>query len=42
MNTELLALPQLKDTPPVEQQEPFVKKLQQCSYMFDLMDKTSL
>jgi len=36
--TELVALPQLKDTPPSEQQEMFAKKLQQCGVVFDFMD----
>jgi len=37
-STELVALPQLKDTPPSEQQEMFAKKLQQCGVVFDFMD----
>lgn len=36
--TELQALPQLKDTPPSEQQELFIKKLQQCFMVFNFMD----
>lgn len=36
--SELTALPQLKDTPPSEQQELFIKKLQQCCVVFDFMD----
>ncbi|KAI0223664.1 Serine/threonine-protein phosphatase 2A 56 kDa regulatory subunit epsilon, partial [Lamellibrachia satsuma] len=35
---ELQALPQLKDTPPSEQQDLFIKKLQQCCVVFDFMD----
>ncbi|KAK7104554.1 serine/threonine-protein phosphatase 2A 56 kDa regulatory subunit epsilon isoform-like isoform X1 [Littorina saxatilis] len=35
---ELQALPHLKDTPPAEQQELFIKKLQQCCVVFDFMD----
>ncbi|KAK2163254.1 hypothetical protein LSH36_83g04017 [Paralvinella palmiformis] len=36
--SELTALPQLKDTPPSEQQDLFIKKLQQCCVVFDFMD----
>jgi len=36
--TELVALPLLKDTPPSEQQDLFIKKLQQCCVVFDFMD----
>jgi len=35
---ELQALPHLKDTPQNEQQELFIKKLQQCCVVFDFMD----
>ncbi|XP_076463741.1 serine/threonine-protein phosphatase 2A 56 kDa regulatory subunit epsilon isoform-like isoform X2 [Babylonia areolata] len=35
---ELQALPQLKDIPPAEQQDLFIKKLQQCCVVFDFMD----
>lgn len=35
---EISALPQLKDTPPAEQQDMFIKKLQQCCTVFDFMD----
>lgn len=35
---ELTPLAQLKDTPPSEQQEMFIKKLQQCCVVFDFMD----
>ncbi|CAG5117547.1 unnamed protein product [Candidula unifasciata] len=35
---ELQALPYLKDTPQNEQQELFIKKLQQCCVVFDFMD----
>lgn len=38
---ELQALPQLKDTVPAEQQELFIKKLQQCCVVFDFMDPVS-
>ncbi|XP_033096332.1 serine/threonine-protein phosphatase 2A 56 kDa regulatory subunit epsilon isoform-like [Anneissia japonica] len=37
-NVELTPLPLLKDTPPAEQPELFVKKLQQCCVFFDFMD----
>ncbi len=30
--------PVFTDTPPTEQQELFIKKLQQCSVVFDFMD----
>lgn len=36
--SELQALPQLKDTPASEQQELFVRKLQQCCVVFNFMD----
>ncbi|XP_035678771.1 serine/threonine-protein phosphatase 2A 56 kDa regulatory subunit epsilon isoform-like isoform X2 [Branchiostoma floridae] len=36
--TELVPLPQLKDATPAEQQELFLKKLQQCSVLFDFAD----
>ncbi|KAI8486621.1 Serine/threonine-protein phosphatase 2A 56 kDa regulatory subunit beta isoform [Branchiostoma belcheri] len=39
--TELVPLPQLKDAPPAEQHELFIKKLQQCSVVFDFMDSVS-
>lgn len=35
---ELVALPLLKDTPPSEQQDLFIKKLQQCCVVFDFID----
>ncbi|XP_013398866.1 serine/threonine-protein phosphatase 2A 56 kDa regulatory subunit epsilon isoform isoform X2 [Lingula anatina] len=40
-HSELTALPQLKDTPPAEQQDLFIKKLQQCCVVFDFMDPIS-
>lgn len=40
-NVELQPLAQLKDASPVEQQELFLKKLQQCSVVFDFMDPVS-
>ncbi|XP_048585975.1 serine/threonine-protein phosphatase 2A 56 kDa regulatory subunit epsilon isoform isoform X1 [Nematostella vectensis] len=36
--TEIQPLNLLKDTPPVEQQELFIQKLQQCCIVFDFMD----
>ncbi|XP_064621293.1 serine/threonine-protein phosphatase 2A 56 kDa regulatory subunit epsilon isoform-like isoform X1 [Lineus longissimus] len=38
---ELQALAQLKDTAPAEQQELFIRKLQQCCVVFDFMDPVS-
>ncbi|KAJ8309564.1 hypothetical protein KUTeg_014438 [Tegillarca granosa] len=38
---ELQALPHLKDTAPAEQQDLFIKKLQQCCVVFDFMDPVS-
>ncbi|CAE1324238.1 PPP2R5 [Acanthosepion pharaonis] len=38
---ELQALPHLKDTSPAEQQDLFIKKLQQCCLVFDFMDPVS-
>merc|ERR1712142_420398 len=38
---ELQILPQLKDTPPAEQQDLFIKKLTQCCLVFDFMDPVS-
>ncbi|KAK3787230.1 hypothetical protein RRG08_055953 [Elysia crispata] len=35
---ELQALPHLKDTPQNEQQDLFIRKLQQCCVVFDFMD----
>merc|ERR1712142_1174985 len=35
---ELQILPQLKDTPPSEQEDLFIKKLQQCNMVFNFMD----
>lgn len=34
----MTALPHLKDTPPSEQQDLLIKKLQQCCMVFDFMD----
>lgn len=39
--TELQPLALLKDTPPAEQQELTVKKLEQCCMVFDFMDAVS-
>lgn len=36
--TELTLLPPLRDAPPNEQQELFIKKLQQCCVVFDFSD----
>lgn len=38
MNRELEPLPAIKDAPPGEQQDLFIKKLKQCSVVFDFMD----
>ncbi|XP_031551005.1 serine/threonine-protein phosphatase 2A 56 kDa regulatory subunit epsilon isoform-like [Actinia tenebrosa] len=38
VNVEIQQLSLLKDSPPAEQQELFVKKLQQCAIGFDFMD----
>ncbi|MGH0177109.1 UNVERIFIED_CONTAM: hypothetical protein FKN15_007351 [Acipenser sinensis] len=38
---ELTPLPLLKDVPAAEQPELFLKKLQQCSFIFDFMDTLS-
>nr|XP_002739780.1 PREDICTED: serine/threonine-protein phosphatase 2A 56 kDa regulatory subunit epsilon isoform-like [Saccoglossus kowalevskii] len=40
-SVELQPLALLKDTPPTEQQELFLKKLQQCCVVFDFMDAVS-
>ncbi|XP_070577943.1 serine/threonine-protein phosphatase 2A 56 kDa regulatory subunit epsilon isoform-like [Ptychodera flava] len=40
-SVELQPLAPLKDTPPAEQQELFIKKLQQCCVFFDFMDPVS-
>ncbi|XP_011674036.1 serine/threonine-protein phosphatase 2A 56 kDa regulatory subunit epsilon isoform isoform X2 [Strongylocentrotus purpuratus] len=40
-NTEIQQLNLLKDTPPPEQQELVVKKLEQCCMVFDFMDAVS-
>lgn len=37
-SSELQALPQLKDTPASEQQDLFIRKLQQCCVVFNFMD----
>lgn len=34
-NRELTKLPAIKDAPPTEREELFVKKLQQCCVLFD-------
>ncbi|VDL93067.1 unnamed protein product [Schistocephalus solidus] len=39
--TELAPLPLLKDAPPNEQQDLFIKKLQQCCVVFDFSDSLS-
>ncbi|KAK3714418.1 hypothetical protein QZH41_020651 [Actinostola sp. cb2023] len=38
VNLDIQQLTLLKDSPPAEQQELFMKKLQQCSIVFDFMD----
>ncbi|XP_078034449.1 serine/threonine-protein phosphatase regulatory subunit widerborst isoform X2 [Augochlora pura] len=40
-DVELQQLPQLKDAPPSEQEELFIRKLQQCCVTFDFMDVTA-
>jgi serine/threonine-protein phosphatase 2A regulatory subunit B' len=37
-SSELVSLPQLKDTPSSEQQDLFIRKLQQCCVVFNFMD----